>query len=134
MAHFMVLVLVDKDAADPATAAEEMMTPYFGENGKTDGYVIGGRYDGVVRGQEQQFSLPPADFQRRYGLDVVRPEDNIVPVTALPEPVLPFAVVTPDGAWHERGADQEEGGWQAEFRRLIAAHPDTVAVTIDCHC
>ncbi|WP_344595721.1 hypothetical protein [Actinomadura vinacea] len=106
--------------------------PYF--ESRTDGFVIGGRYDGVVKGQEQEFNLPPAEFQRRYGLDVVRPENNIVPVTALPRTVVPLAVVTPDGVWHEWGDDQEEDAWAAEFRKLAAAHQDALAVAIDCHC
>lgn len=134
MAHFMVLVLVDAHAADPGAVAEEAMEPYFGEGGKTDGFVIGGRYDGVVKGQEQEFNLTPAEFQRRYGLDVVRPDNNIVPVATLPASLLPLALVTPDGTWHERGEDQDKDAWKTEFQALAAAHRDALAVAIDCHC
>ncbi|MFF5260259.1 hypothetical protein ACFY4C_15025 [Actinomadura viridis] len=137
MAHFLTLVFVEAHTEDPGAAAEAAMMPYFGERGeggKADGFVIGGRYDGLVKGHEQHYNLTPAEFQRRYGLDVVRPESNIVPVTELPESVLPSAVVTPDGAWHEWRGHSDEDAWKAEYRRLTAAHRDALAVAIDCHC
>ena len=55
---------------------------------------------------------------------------------------LPFAVVTPDGVWHQQAAmgwfgstsnDKETDVWRAEVLGLYAAHPDAVAAAVDCH-
>jgi hypothetical protein len=54
----------------------------------------------------------------------------------------PFAIVTPDGAWHERGEilwfggarDEMSGNeWEEEVDKLIQQHPHTTIVVVDCH-
>lgn len=77
----------------------------------------------------------PTDWAPHAG-DVAR-------VDALPQPLrVPFAVVTPDGAWHERGrmgwwaavADEKDRDtWADEVRALLDANPSATAVIVDCH-
>jgi hypothetical protein len=144
VSHFLALALVDGSDPDPATRARSMMKRYwaserYDEHGqriadwKCDGFVIGGSYDGLIWGKEQYYNLRPDEFQRRYGLDVVRPEDNIRPVAELVPDLLPFAVVLPDGSWVDREGKSEQA-WQAEVRELLAEHSERIAVAVDCHC
>jgi hypothetical protein len=100
---------------------------------KCDGFTVGGRYDGVIWGKEQHHNLRPAEYQRRYGLDVVRPEDNLRPVPELVPDLLPYAVVSPDGQWFDR-EDTSEEVWREAVRSLLARYADGMAVAVDCHC
>jgi hypothetical protein len=145
MSHFMTLVLVDEAEPDPVARAEGLMAAYWGseffdeETGcrlahvKCDGFVVGGQYDGVIWGKEQHYNLKPGDYQRRYGLDVVRPEDNARPVSRLVPDLLPYAVITPDGEWFERDRLSEQA-WRDEVRSLLDRNATRMAVAIDCHC
>jgi hypothetical protein len=53
-----------------------------------------------------------------------------------------FAVLTPDGQWHERGhmgwwgmvsAEQPQDTWASEWRALVDAHTDLPAFLVDVH-
>ena len=55
---------------------------------------------------------------------------------------IPFAVVTPDGAWHDKGkmgwwgmgADEKaDADWKHEVRQLLIVYPDATVVTCDLH-
>lgn len=76
---------------------------------------------------------------------------NVAPVkdvTALPDIPEFFALVTPDGKWHEQGRmgwwgvtiedeaghdEKPEALWGAAFRALLEQHPDALLVVVDCH-
>jgi hypothetical protein len=138
MAHFLAIVLVEPGGPEPAAAAEARMMPYFdrdllGPAARCDGFTVGGQYDGELWGREQHHTLAPAEFRARYGLDVVRPEDNIRPVAAIRPGLIPYAVVTPDGAWRDcEGKD--DTAWAAEWSALREEFRDHLAVAVDCHC
>ena len=137
MSHFLAIVLVDPDEQDVSDAAHRLMWPYFDanmetENAKCDGFVIGGRYDGDIWGKEQHYNLTPAEYQKRYGLDVIKDEDNIRKASDMRSGLLPFAVVTPDGRWHDREGKQGSS-WEEEWSALHARFHDHFAVAMDCH-
>jgi hypothetical protein len=160
MSHFLTLVLVKRAELDPARKSHELMMPYFefdvdndvnkdsedddddvdeddGDNlstkTKCDGFVIGGRYDGVIWGKEQHYNLSPTEFQKRYGFDVIRTEDNIRLISELVDDLVAYAIITPDGKWYdcEKKTKKE---WLQEFRQMLKQHQDCIAVAIDCHC
>jgi hypothetical protein len=142
MAHFLALVLVEAGDPDPIARAERMMAAYWVADladrarkpeARCDGFVVGGRYDGIIWGKEQHHDLSPDEFRRRYGLDVVRPEDNVRPVAQLVPELLPYAIVTPVGGWVDRGGESVEG-WRGVVDALLARHREHLAVAIDCHC
>jgi hypothetical protein len=145
VSHFLALVLVDPADKNPFDTAQESMKKFWSsdsedENGnyipdryKCDGFVIGGRFDGVIQTKEQHYNLTPDEYQKRYGLDVVEPKDNIVPVGQLPAHTPTYAVVTPEGEWHERGR-LPEPDWQKTLQSLLSHYQSHLAVAIDCHC
>lgn len=69
-------------------------------------------------------------------------DGDVLPVSQI-EGDLPFyALVTPDGQWHQRGSmgwfgmsadDMDEETWGAYKRAEVAKHPDAWAVVVDCH-
>lgn len=68
---------------------------------------------------------------------------DIRPVAEITTGFVPYAVVTPDGSWHEEGrmgwwgvpmeTHESPGDWGALAQTLLKAHRDSVAVLIDCH-
>jgi hypothetical protein len=140
MSHFLTIVIVDPTEPDPGKKAEELMFRYFkvdddnpSPEAKCDGFVIGGRYDGAIWGKEQHYNLKPDEFQRRYGLDVVKSADNIRPLSAFVPDLVSYAVITPDGQWYdEAGKSSEE--WVQKFRSILEQHSGKLGVAIDCHC
>jgi hypothetical protein len=67
---------------------------------------------------------------------------DVKPVAQLPESLPFYALVTPDGQWHQRGRmgwfgmsadDMDDATWDAYLRTEIAKHADAWAVVVDCH-
>ena len=142
MSHFLTFVFVDGVEADAAGRVRELMDPYFAADGiyspdnpraKCDGYVIGGRYDGQLFGAEPEYNLTPEEFQERYGLDVLKDEDNVRAASEVPDGLIPYAVVTPEGAWLECGK-KGAGAWAGEVRGLLRRYSNCAVVAVDCHC
>lgn len=84
---------------------------------KWDWFEIGGRWDGEIPG-------------------------NRVLASKLSNDLLPHAVVTPDGKWHEQGemgwwgmsfGDKPEEEWREKVRRLFLEFKESLAVAVDCH-
>ena len=142
MSHFLTFVFVAREESDVERRVRELMGPHFAPDGvyssgnpraKCDGYVIGGRYDGQLFGAEPEYGLTPAEFQKRYGLDSLKDEENIRPASEVPEGLVPYAVVTPEGAWLDC-EKKDAAVWAAEVKRLLRRYADFSAVAVDCHC
>ena len=141
MSHFLTFVLVDTEEADAARRAYELLKPYFAPDmydlghpsAKFDGCVIGGRFDGQLFGAEPLYNLKPAEFQQRYGLEVLRDEENIRAASAVPDGLTPYAVITPAGEWLDC-EHKDAANWQAEVKELLRLHADRPVVAVDCHC
>ena len=112
------------------------------DDAKWDWWRIGGRWDGSMIDQpassEHGFNLGEQHQQLKY---------NCLPVAQLVErgeaTYYPFALVTPDGVWHEKATmgwfgmtsnESEESGWQERVRTLYARYAEGyVAVSCDLH-
>jgi hypothetical protein len=91
---------------------------------KWDWWVIGGRWDGWIFAERE-----PASGDTCHTL-----ESNVRPVRDIPlDEVdgMPFAVVTPDGQWHD--ADDVPDEWHRHVKDLAGHYPDHLAVAVDCH-
>lgn len=108
----------------------------YNPGSKWDWYVIGGRWDGWITGNEQS-----SDGGYNFGPQHQTVTNNMAPIhQALEHDVIPHAIVTPDGHWHERGQlgwwaalITENEDWDARAREILAAHPGCQLLILDAH-
>ena len=105
-------------------------------NSKWDWYVIGGRWDGWVTGNEQS-----SNHGYNFGPQHQTLANNMATTEdALARDVIPHAIITPDGEWHERGQMgwfatliTENEDWDAQAREILARYPGDHLVIVDAH-
>jgi hypothetical protein len=149
MSHFLALVFFPQTIVWQGKAAivrevGRLMAPYnlfptgdeYNPNGTWDGWKIGGRWHGVIKGisseDETIGATAPADDQQL--------EVNSCLVQDIPYDLVPFAVITPGGIWHTEGEMQEFGlstnhdpYWEDKYDQLREQYADCLAVALDCH-
>jgi hypothetical protein len=97
------------------------------QQGIWDYWVIGGRWEGILR-KPDPLNPGSEDDRLRY---------TSCPVSELPDNIRPSYVVTPDGQgyqedwWPESFEDTEQ--WDKTFHELLARYSDCLAVVVDCH-
>lgn len=100
----------------------------YNPQAKWDWYAIGGRWDGW---------LHDIDGSRETV------EDNLAPVEqVLTSEKFPFAIITLDGEWLQRGQmgwfgivrdDQGDAAWHEQLRQLLTEYRDHQLVLVDAH-
>lgn len=68
--------------------------------------------------------------------------ENVCPVSELPKDFSCFAIVTPNGEWHEKGKmgwwaivtnEKPDDSWDLEVALILENYKDHLAVAVDCH-
>ena len=104
---------------------------------KWDWWRVGGRWDGKICNNPQQ-SQNGFNFGEKHESVV----NNMVLARNLPEDFDPFAVVTPDGMWHECGEmgwwgcvskERSEESWVVQVKKIFADHAEHFIVACDLH-
>jgi hypothetical protein len=98
----------------------------YNPDSKWDWWVIGGRWDGWITGTKAS------------GEAVA---DNIANTSeAIERNIIPHAIITPDGQWHERGQMgwwailiTENEGWNAQAKEILASYPGHHLLILDAH-
>jgi hypothetical protein len=98
----------------------------YDPDSKWDWYVIGGRWDGWING-------------RKTDRESVR--DNAATTgQAIERGVIPHAIITPDGQWHECGRVgwcgmllTENEHWETQAREILAEYPGYRLIILDAH-
>jgi hypothetical protein len=132
----------DKEAPDPECDechGTGTHASTYNPKSKWDWWRIGGRWDGSLFGEDVAkarrtdggFNFSPTNQELR---------NNSRIVSDLPVDFTPFAILTPDGEWHERGrmgwwgiVSDEADEWPSQAKTLLEAHKDHLAVAVDCH-
>ena len=105
---------------------------------KWDWWRIGGRWDGNISGQDR----PSEDGGFNFGGDYESLEANSIVVSKLADDFSCFALVTPDGQWHEKGSmgmwgmvsdPKDLDDWLEQLHGLLVLHGDCLAVGCDLH-
>lgn len=112
---------------------------------KWDWWRIGGRWDGTILGPDVADSRRThkgfnfSDANEHWENNSARIKDLLIGEELT---FVPFAIVTPDGAWHERGEmgwwgvvrdEQAATAWHTQIRDIYRAHAEHVGVVVDCH-
>lgn len=131
MSHFAVIVAGD-DLHKQLAAFDENDPATLPENGKWDGWLLGGRWTGFfqlrpgaagVVGWPGLMTLPAPEGRADQCLwgDVDREAVS-----------TPFATLR-DGVWHDAD-EMDDAAWEAHVRAFLAALPDDILVSlVDCH-
>lgn len=117
----------------------------FNSQAKWDWYGIGGRYNGLIRNQQMV-------SEENHWTRVSTLEDNMLEVKLLDHVLECYALLTPDGIWHEmRDWDwsapwdetqretfevwrkEEEQRWQQEIITLLQPYQNDLLVGVDIH-
>lgn len=143
MSHFLVGVILPKRINNVSDYIEKTMQPFEelvdeqgNAHGKWDYYRVGGRYNGALSKEGLRF---------RVDIDLKRPrtkadDNNMCLVKDVLIENIPFAIVTPDGEWHEEGEmamfghilnPQED--WIMQVKDLFDKYTDNMIVGIDAH-
>lgn len=79
----------------------------------------------------------------KYSGDWLDKGGNIVPVSKIPKNYLPYAIVTPDGEWHEKGEmgwfglssnEKDSKEWENICKGIFSKYAEEyLAVVVDCH-
>ena len=150
MSHFVCLVILPDGTTmeDAAAETERLLEPYCYSNnpeGRWDWWVIGGRWDGWILGPEHQKACHDNQHGFNFGSQHQQIANNCRPVEEIPLDDLnyvPFAMLNPDGGWHEIGRmcafgivanPMEEAEWPRQFREVMTKYAGHLAVTVDCH-
>jgi len=107
------------------TQGEPLST--YNPKSKWDWWVVGGRWHGWITGK------------KHTGRDLV--ENNIATTEhAIERRIVPHAIVTPDGHWHERGQMgwwavliTENEDWDAQAKEILASYPGHQLLILDAH-
>ena len=115
----------------------------YNPNSKWDWYDVGGRWNGVLRIKDEfvyeELGEVPVEGEKYY--------TNSAPIghLDLTDFINTYAVVTPDGRWHEPGkmgwfgisyaSKEDEASWDEGFydRFIRNANPEWEITIVDCH-
>ena len=113
----------------------------YNPDSKWDWWRVGGRWNGCIRGR-------PRDSEEDHGFNFGGEFETLEENSCLVEDISPtfvsFAVLTPEGAWHETGRlmlfgevdrEKSEQDWLAEYHQILDRykHKGYRAVQIDYH-
>jgi len=107
----------------------------YNPDSKWDWYSFGGRWNGEMIGKPEG-SENGFNFEAKYR----QLGKNQCLVKEIAKDFLPFAIITPNGEWHEKGemgwwgmVSNEKDTWSKEAREILKQYPDHIAVLIDAH-
>jgi len=109
----------------------------YNPDSKWDWYVVGGRWNGEIKGEPRD----DADGGFNFGSEFHGIEENSCRVEEICKGI-PFAILTPEGEWIERGKmgwwgmtiDEKDGDeWAETVKRVFEKYAGHLAVGVDCH-
>jgi hypothetical protein len=132
-----------REAADPECdecKGTGMRSTDRNPRSRWDWWCIGGRWCGTITKTEMPDDGEGGfNFGDNYhGLN----ENSATVATALANDFVPFALILPDGIWHEKGEmgmfamvsnEKKEGDWDEKVRTVLQPFKDDLMVQLDVH-
>jgi hypothetical protein len=110
-----------------------------------DWWDYGGRWNREIHGDykgDENGGFNFGDQYRRLSENMVTVPDLLERGRKPDQNIVPFAVLTPDGEWHQRGEmgwfgmvrnPEDAKEWKQRFGGILERHKDCYAIGIDCH-
>ncbi len=110
-----------------------------------DWWRIGGRWDGWIFGPERAQACSDGEGGFNFGAEHQMVRDNCRRVSDIPidDPhYVPFAILTPEGEWIEKGSmgwwgiiadEASDAQWHKTVKKVLSKYPNHLAVAVDCH-
>jgi len=111
----------------------------YNPESKWDWWVVGGRWNGAITSDPKN-----SEDGFNFGHEYHNLESNTIKVAELPKPIprdiIPFAIITPDGSWNEKGkmgwwgvVTDKQDDWVEVARQILEEHRNCIAVGCDLH-
>ena len=154
MSHYNIGVIIDPKTENPDEEVDRLMesvneTDEDCREPHWDWWVIGGRWDGDIQGKRREDGQGGFNFGDEHHLiefNMVRVKDLLISKEAIPKQVMarltlkplgwiPYAIVTPEGKWHEKesGWGEPAPEWEAKVMELYSAYSEYNIVSVDMH-
>lgn len=116
----------------------------YNPDSKWDWWVIGGRWNGTIRNEYRG----DKDGGFNFGDEFHRLSENAISASAYLESIIedesrtPYALVTPDGKWCEKGEmgwfgmssnEKEPEDWKETVAIILEKYPDAIVIGCDLH-
>lgn len=110
-----------------------------------DWWRVGGRWDGWIFGIEREEASSDGEGGFNFGAEHQKLENNCRRVSEIPidDPYyVPFAIITPEGEWIEKGSmgwwgiirdETSDAQWHETVKTVLAKYPEHLGVAVDCH-
>ena len=117
----------------------------YNPNAKADWWVIGGRWDGWIHGEEREEASRDKEGGFNFGDEHQQLANNCRRVSDIPidDPYyIPFAILTQNGEFVEQGSmgwwaivsnEKPDEQWREIVKTVLSKYPDHLAVAVDCH-
>lgn len=106
-------------------------------NSKWDWYRVGGRWAGWLQNRQEELTT---DNGFNFGTQENVSDNYCTIKEATEKKLIPFAIVTPDGEWHEKAqmgwfaiTINENDNWDNEAIKIYNNYPEDYVVCVDCH-
>jgi hypothetical protein len=115
----------------------------YNPKSKWDWWRVGGRWDGLIQGAfrssaDNGFNF--SDDHERLANNACQVSEVLQRVQEDPTTHTPFAILTPDGEWHESGrmgwwgvVSDKQDDWEEKAQEILAQYPEHLAVGCDLH-
>lgn len=134
----------DKDKPDPECEdcrGKGMVSSTANPEGKWDWYRIGGRWDGAIQHRDPQSADGGFNFDKKHQMVTGNYRWISEMPAEIPDEDIPFAILTPEGEWAEKGrmgwfgcVHDESEDWKDQARKVVEKYRHGyIAVGLDCH-
>jgi hypothetical protein len=112
----------------------------YNQQSKWDWYRVGGRFDGLMTNTPQA-SDNGFNFDAKHET-LANNSVSVFELLQAAEPFIPYALVTPEGEWIERGqmgwwgmssGDKDRAAWNSQVKAIYEKFSKFDAVLLDCH-
>ena len=147
MSHYTIIVVVKGNMDDLKSVEKSVsiaLAPFrekgndYNQNERWSHYSFGGRWDGMMTGKHEGFE----GGKHHSFPDGTVLKDNVCLVSNIAKDFIPYAVLTPDGIWCERGkvvglgevdgVEKDSDLWGKEVKAVLKKFRDKKYVSVLC--